>query len=443
MPLPSALPLIAVASAGAVLMLLLRHVVYILATLVVSSVVRKETESARALEAFARRGLIGRLIALVVMVVTSVFRLLIQGAHACLLGLYHLLPIIVISALLALFQVRWGAAMHVLDTVASNDMPFIRALLLAPFALASQAGLFLAPIANLVIYAFLHVPIDVLLWSLSGWQGVDFASGLLSILLACREAAVAFVAYLGANPSDCSRLLASARANCTGDICFGASAPPFASAALACLDPGLRSIRLSASNALAQEGITGLARAVGSADVTLGRGLSMVAYPFTDPNLWSGVESLANALLSCVVGLPTTTMGRCGLAYAQDPTSLRLSMCFPDVHPPFNALVAAFRSTGAVLNGWLNMLFVLLVHGSDAPCPSAMDVSATFSDPLWSRLAGGNETVLVRLSDTLFARTDGSSIVYVSTESQVSQTPLKRCSAHLMRLGSPLGPSLF
>ena len=66
-------------------------------------------------------------------------------------------------------------------------------------------------------------------------------------------------------------------------------------------------------------------------------------------------------------------------------------MCTPDVTPPFNALVAGFRSVGAMLDGWLNMLYVLILYGNNTPCPASMDVAAVFSDPLWRNLTGANQ----------------------------------------------------
>ena len=323
MILAQALPLLAVASVGALFAALLYHVVGILASVLVSTVIRKETESGRELATFARRGLVARSVGFVAMVVGSVARLVLQTLQACLTVVYYMLPIIALSAGLALMQLRWGACMRALDLVVADDMPLIRALLLAPFAIAAQAGLFLAPLYNFAVYAIIHAPIDVLLWALSGFGAVDFAGGLLSILQACRAAVVAFAAFLEANPADCSRFLTSARSNCTGSVCVGPSAPPFAAAAFACLDPGRRSIDLSAASALAGSGAVQLVRALGGANAPLGLVLNMVAYPVTDQNTWAAVGSFANAALGTLVSLPTATIGRCDLAYAQNPASRR------------------------------------------------------------------------------------------------------------------------
>jgi hypothetical protein len=425
MSLLDALPLLAVSSALCVFCLLLYHVVYIIASIAVSVIIRKNTESGRELETFARRGLIGRFVGLVVLVITSVGRLLVQLTATIGTVLYYLLPIVVISAILALMQFRWGSSMHALDTIVKGDMPIIRAIILAPFALAAETGLYIAPIYNLVVYTLVHAPLDFLLWILSGAGGAQFAGGLLSILLACRDAAVALASFLEANPSECTSAFVAALGNCTstadgvGTRCTGPTSPAYASAAFTCLDPGLRGIDLSSSSATARNGMESIVRALGGSDATLGLVLNMVAYPITDGNTWAAIESLANAVLGAVVSMPTSTVARCGLAFKQDPVSLRLAMCTPDFAPPMDALVSACRSVGMAINGWLNMLYVLIVYGDHTPCPSSMDVSAVFSDPVWNRIVGSNQTVLVRMTDTTFARTDGSSIEYISTASQV------------------------
>ena len=95
-------------------------------------------------------------------------------------------------------------------------------------------------------------------------------------------------------------------------------------------------------------------------------------------------------------------------------------MCMPDVGPCFDHIVSAFRNLGGMVNGWFNMVYVVLVLGGDSPCPPGLDLASAFADATWRNLSGGNQSVVVRLTDTLFARTDGAMAMYVSHRSQVA-----------------------
>ena len=50
-----------------------------------------------------------------------------------------------------------------------------------------------------------------------------------------------------------------------------------------------------------------------------------------------------------------------------------------------------------------------------------MDLSSVFDDPIWKAMVGNNQTALVKLSDTQFAITDGSSVMYVTHATQITR----------------------
>ena len=70
---------------------------------------------------------------------------------------------------------------------------------------------------------------------------------------------------------------------------------------------------------------------------------------------WTALSSLTNALLSLVWGMPTTTMARCSLSRPQ-----RMSMCTPDLNPPFAMLLSALRGLGGVFDRWLDTTYMLV-----------------------------------------------------------------------------------
>ena len=53
--------------------------------------------------------------------------------------------------------------------------------------------------------------------------------------------------------------------------------------------------------------------------------------------------------------MPTTTMARCSLSRPQ-----RMSMCTPDLNPPFAMLLSALRGLGGVFDRWLDTTYMLV-----------------------------------------------------------------------------------
>ena len=127
----------------------------------------------------------------------------------------------------------------------------------------------------------------------------------------------------------------------------------------------------------------------------------------TDDATWIALEAAVNVVMSITVVVPTSTAARCSLTIAQageTSSAVRWSMCTPDLSPIFNEMVLMWRSLGAMGNRWLNMVYLLITQGPDAQCPMSMDIAGAFVDPIWDRMAGSNQTVIVQLTDTLFAR---------------------------------------
>ena len=411
---------------------LLFHVSRIFGSVLVDLIVRKRGERVNSIQSFARRGLLGRSVGLSTMVTSAVLKLFMEAIRTVIYVAYILSPFIVLSVELALVQLQWGGMLHFLSELTAGDYSVfqgLRGLVILPLAILAQAGLFLAPLYNMVVFVLVHFPISVLTWILRGMDPSTFASGLLSILLACSNFVTAFAAFIVANKAECVSAVLQARSNCTlvGEgvgVCSGGSnLPAYSVAALQCLDFSVRRIDLSKTTLVAQRGLIQITRSIASVDATFGQVINVVLYPFTDTNFWLGVSEGVNAVLGVVGVMPTTTVARCGLASLQavsQGTSLRLAMCTPDLGPSFDCLVSAFRYLGSMLNGWFNMLYVVIVLGGDAPCPAGIDMASVFADPTWRGLSGSNQTVLVRLSDTMFARTDGATVVYVSHRSQIT-----------------------
>ena len=272
------LPLVAAASAAAIVALLLHHVMRILASIAVGLIVRKRSEKERQLEAFAKRGLVGRSIGLVSMLATSALRLLSLLAQACLSALFMLMPLILLSCALALVQLRWPATLRALNAAVVDDVQLVRTLLLAPFAFLAEVMLYTAPLYNFAMYLLLHAPIDLLLMVVRGLDAGLLATSLASLLSSYRMLAMAFGDYVTANPYECA-------SNCSyaGAECLAVS--------YACLDPGLRTMDLTNATRALQSGLLGTTRSLGALDANLMRVLNVALYPIGD----AGPLSLATS----------------------------------------------------------------------------------------------------------------------------------------------------
>ena len=240
---------------------LLFHVSRIFGSVLVDLIVRKRGERVNSIQSFARRGLLGRSVGLSTMVTSAVLKLFMEAIRTVIYVAYILSPFIVLSVALALVQLQWGGMLHFLSELTAGDYSVfqgLRGLVILPLAILAQAGLFLAPLYNMVVFVLVHFPISVLTWILRGMDPSTFASGLLSILLACSNLVTAFAAFIVANKAECVSAVLQARSNCTlvGEgvgVCSGGSnLPAYSVAALQCLDFSVRRIELSKTTLVAQ-----------------------------------------------------------------------------------------------------------------------------------------------------------------------------------------------
>ena len=146
--------------------------------------------------------------------------------------------------------------------------------------------------------------------------------------------------------------------------------------------------------------------------------IGFLMYPLLDINLYKAVHALVNALLHVAIGLPITTVNRC--TYAKTTLDYEYTavektvMCTPDVTYLTTLLVAGVRALGTVVDNWLDFLVVALEK-------SFMDVTRscapTLISSVWqnaSEIFGTSEIHVVGLTPSLYAITDGDSVVYHS-----------------------------
>lgn len=149
--------------------------------------------------------------------------------------------------------------------------------------------------------------------------------------------------------------------------------------------------------------------------------LDILIAPWMDITFAKAVHNLVNAVVYTFVQVPVVTQARCKKYYNstqqhQDPGII---MCIPDFEPTFQFLVTGLRLLGQALDTWLNIILLVVrtvVDPESVPtgiCDSKINVATL--NLTRNSLFGGNNSVLVALTDTMYAETDGYSVIYFST----------------------------
>ena len=134
--------------------------------------------------------------------------------------------------------------------------------------------------------------------------------------------------------------------------------------------------------------------------------LEMATYPFMDINLAYGAHWLGNAALWAMVQMPSVTLERC-LAYGSESPV----MCVPDFEPVFTMTATGLRALGSMVDNWLDVsaLVVQATLGYTLPtCTQLPDLLRSFD--FRANFFGANTTIVVGMTEGMFARTDGVGI---------------------------------
>ena len=139
--------------------------------------------------------------------------------------------------------------------------------------------------------------------------------------------------------------------------------------------------------------------------------LDMLTYPLTDIHLAEGVHNLVNAVFQLLVVIPRNTIVRC---LEKEDNQFGVLMCTPDMAPFFHMLAAGLSSLGLAADNWLNVVFVIIetVVGGDPPQCATTD-NSIIPDTLAGNAVFVSGTVVVGLTDWLYAVTDGVTALYM------------------------------
>ena len=148
--------------------------------------------------------------------------------------------------------------------------------------------------------------------------------------------------------------------------------------------------------------------------------LDIITYPLMDINFAEGVHFVANAVLYTAFQLPAITFERCAAFAYESPV-----MCVPDFAPVFTMLIQGLRSLGLGIDNWIDVTVLVVkatLNFTLPACTQLPDLLGSFS--FQQSFFGANATVMVGLTETMFARTDGVGVQFFST-ARSWQTTLK------------------
>ena len=171
-----------------------------------------------------------------------------------------------------------------------------------------------------------------------------------------------------------------------------------------CFEPGLTQLDLI-TIMMALKGSCSLADVV----------IDIITFPMSDFNLYESIHFFINSILLLFVQTPYVTYHRC--SYGKKISSLRtigkVVLCLPDIQPPINYMVAAFRYLGNMIDNWLDMLLVILQQfftGSSPGC-DLIPIQMTYDSEDYL-IFGNRYRTLVGMTNGMYAITDGISTQY-------------------------------
>ena len=152
--------------------------------------------------------------------------------------------------------------------------------------------------------------------------------------------------------------------------------------------------------------------------------LDIITAPLMDINFAKGVHNLVNGVLWMFLQLPILTEARCRMYSSTEG----VVMCLPDFEPVFRLVIQGIQDMGRMLDNWMDITMLIAQEvfspGSAPRCADVPLSTIDVNDVAHKAMFGPNNTVIVGLTETMFAATDGYSTIYYSTAKQVVQQEL-------------------
>ena len=333
------------------------------------------------IQTYARLGLLNAGTGFLMQICISLARLSSTAARTLFALVWSLLPFIVFGVTMALLQERWAEGLIML----ADGVTMTVRVLVGPIKIAGEAGAQLMPLYNMIMYTLFHFPTELLLWLLR--DSHHMSGALRDVSAAVSPLMTAAGAFVDANIMEECRV---SRQICDVTTCFTVRDPA------ACMDHRTRGMDFMPA-------FRHLMRASDKAILSIDSIMistfkvyaSIILYPLTDISIWMGIDRGLNAVLNAVIVAPSVAALRCKLG----------GTCTPDFAPAFDLLAEACVRLGDGLTQWLNKAYIFIFH-------IAQTESEAFG-PFGSEVFGSNSTVLVRMTPSMYAITDGNTNVFV------------------------------
>ena len=299
--------------------------------------------------------------------VSAVFRLLSIGLK----GLAWLVLIMAIWGVLYFAAMHSSAALASFQKVYNTDVGgLVRSIVLVPLRFALLILDHMIPIYNLLMYVSTAVPTRIFIENMLS-DITDIVSCMAEIGMVVQTAFTSLFDWVMTlvNPPDS-------------------------------FDPGLRVLdlmtplahtRLAVSYALAWAGkMCSIATSV----------LDLACYPFMDINFGHAVHNLVNAVLYLVAHVPAVTVERCRVGGA-------VVYCLPDFYPVFDLLAMGLRHAGLLIDNWLDVALIIIQAALTNTSPACTGWTVADFHLGSDALMGTNETRVIGIDATSFAKTDG------------------------------------
>jgi hypothetical protein len=293
------------------------------------------------------------------------------------------------------FGIQWNAGMG----------PRLHGILLVPIEIANVFLGALLPIYNTVVWVANRIIFEGVVMPILGNPDATLKV-FTSTALFTKTFAESATVYSIATFRDCNQSVAELGDGFPASSCVG--------------DVGLRTFDFITPMSHVRDAVAVTAAWIGEDFCpAAARPLDAIVAPILDINFAKMVHGYANAVLWVFLQVPIVTESRCRMFRETDG----IAMCLPDFVPAGRFLVEALRRTGQLLDNWMDVVFLIVQDtvnpGSVPRCEDEALTTVNVNDDLHRTLFGSNATVVVGLTETMFASTDGHGVVYYSTAKRV------------------------
>ena len=427
----SSLPFQAVFSGVVLLSFLVYKLTWVLASLLITSMYISPEEQ-NSLQQYASKGLVGKFVGFLVLLVSTGLKLVSVCAQASLMLLYTFLPLIVLSMVFVLLNQRWGETAIFFTNIINNpDSPVgtaIHILIEIPLYILTLLAHYILPAYNLVVYIVFNLPLEIFVHLFLGNGASNIGNAFKSLGEMFPLFFSSASAYVESNHATCpipQPTCWSANTGTNSMMGTTCQAVDMTSIAAICLDSQTRAFNFQTPLLKLRDACAYMLQGVALGCGSLRGLINVFLFPITDAQVWNALAAWLNAVMYVLVGAPTTTAARCALAGGFE---VRPAMCTPDFGPAFDFGVTGLKYMGTAVDNFLDMAYLILLYGNDAECPAAGGGQNNVNwnlqaDPVSQSMFGSNSTVLVSLSmDSLWAVTDGQNAMYIKYSSDVRRS---------------------